>query len=74
MTTHWIPEETLRKNAQAAVKDVSNFDLVQVIIKMVEQVLAYFHLLFAKFTVFQFFGNFVSQFFFGKRKQQGPSF
>ena len=38
MISHWIPEETLRKDAQAAVKDIRNPDFVQMIVKMVEQV------------------------------------
>ena len=38
MITHWIPEESLRKDAQHAVKDVESVDLVNLIVKMVEQV------------------------------------
>lgn len=51
MISHWIPEETLRKDAQAAVKDIRNPDFVQMIVKMVEQIL-YTMVVWAKESIF----------------------
>ncbi|CAG5078108.1 Oidioi.mRNA.OKI2018_I69.PAR.g8902.t1.cds [Oikopleura dioica] len=51
MITHWIPEESLRKDAQHAVKDVDTVDLVNLIVKMVEQIL-YTMVVWAKESMF----------------------